>query len=60
MKEERLKEWVNDLSIEQLKRVCLETVDRLIDTEELRMWDDTKVPYWDSCGENVDGTERSD
>lgn len=54
---ERLKEWVDTLTHDQLKKIVLETVDYCIDSEEVSFYNSTKVPYWSNSGENLDGTE---
>lgn len=56
---ERLKEWVDTLTQDQLKKIVLETVDYCIDSEEVSFYDSTKIPYWSNSGENLDGTESN-
>lgn len=57
---ERLKEWIKTLNNEQKDTVILELTDFAIDAEYVKFYDDTKVPYFDGDGENIDGTERED
>lgn len=59
-KRERLKEWIKTLNEEQKENVILELTDFAIDAEYVKFYDDTKVPYFDGDGENIDGTERED
>ena len=59
-KRERLKEWIKTLNNEQKENVILELTDFAIDAEYVKFYDDTKVPYFDGDGENIDGTERED
>lgn len=40
--------------------MILELTDFAIDAEYVKFYDDTKVPYFDGDGENIDGTERED
>ena len=56
-KRERLKEWIKTLNEEQKDKVILELTDFAIDAEYVKFYDDTKVPYFDGDGENIDGTE---
>jgi len=55
-KRERLKEWIKTLNEEQKENVILELTDFAIDAEYVNFYDDTKVPYFDGDGENIDGT----
>lgn len=57
---ERLKEWIKTLNDEQKESVILELTIFAIDGEFVCFYDDTKVPYYDGNGENIDGTERED
>ena len=59
-KTERLKEWVKTLNNEQKDSIILELTDFAIDAEYVKFYDDTKTPYFDGDGENIDGTERQD
>lgn len=59
-RDERLTEWIESLDIRTLRSIAFEVIDRMIDIEELRMWEDTKVPYWESDGERLDGSERDE
>jgi hypothetical protein len=54
---EKLKEWMDSLTIEQLKYALLETTTILIEYEEISLRDDKQKPYWSNCGDNIDGTE---
>lgn len=56
-KRERLKDWIKTLNEEQKDKVILELTDFAIDAEYVKFYDDTKVPYFDGDGENIDGTE---
>jgi len=57
-KTERLQNWVDTLDIQTLKSLLVECVDELILAETVCFYDDTKVPYWDGNGENLDGSDR--
>ena len=57
-KHERLKNWIDTLNPEQMKKVILELTDFAIDAEEVSFWTDTTAPYWSNSGENLDGTDR--
>lgn len=59
-KTERLKEWIKTLNNEQKDNIILELTDFAIDAEYVKFYDDTKVPYFDGDGENIDGTESED
>lgn len=53
--EPQLKHWIETLSIDELKKVCYDTVSFLIETEDVNFYDDNTSPYWDSCGDRLDG-----
>ena len=55
---ERLYEWVQGLTREQLMDTLVECTEELILSETVSFWDTTQKPYWDTTGENIDGTER--
>jgi hypothetical protein len=57
---ERLKEWIKTLNNEQKENIILQLTDFAIDAEYVKFYDNTKVPYFDGDGENIDGTERED
>ncbi len=57
-KNERLIKWVESLDRESLNNITIQLVRRMIETEEIRMWDDTEVPYWDADGERLDGSNN--
>lgn len=57
---ERLYEWVKGLTREQLMDTLVECTEELILSEMVCFWDTTKIPYWDTTGENIDGTKRED
>lgn len=59
-KRERLKEWVKTLNNEQKDSIILELTDFAIDAEYVNFYDGTKTPYYDSTGENLDGTEEEE
>ena len=54
----RLKEWADTLSPEQLKELVITLTEELIMAETICFYNDTKVPYWDANGDNIDGSER--
>ena len=55
MKRAKIIEWVETLEIEQLKRVSVNLVQRLIETDDVHFPADADRPYWESCGESLDG-----
>jgi hypothetical protein len=57
-REDRLKEWAKTLSPDTMRELLVELTDFAIDSEYVCFWDDTKIPYWDGNGENIDGSER--
>jgi hypothetical protein len=59
-KAERLKEWIKTLSNEQKDAVILDLTGYAIDSEYVKFYDDTKTPYFDATGDNIDGTESID
>lgn len=56
--EERLNEWVNSLTIEELKFALIETTSMLMEFDEVSYYDHHKSPIWSNTGDNIDGTER--
>jgi len=54
---EKFREWINTLSTHQLKNIVEICVETLYDNEEVRI-SEKGVPYWTSCGENIDGSEE--
>lgn len=58
---EKLKTWINNQSHEQLQKIALDAIERLMEIEEVRFrvsehWmekDTPEVPYWDSCGDTL-------
>jgi hypothetical protein len=58
---EKLKIWINKQSHEQLQKIALDAIERLIETEDVRFrvrehWmekDTQEEPYWDSCGDTL-------
>lgn len=59
-KRERLEQWINSLSKEQLGVILLDCVQELILSEVVCFYDTTKIPYWDASGDRLDGSERDD
>lgn len=57
---DRLKIWVSFLTDEQKGKILLEMTDLAINSEYVNFPDDSKSPYYDGDGENIDGTERED
>lgn len=58
--EERLRVWIKGLSEAQKDEIILELTEFAIDAEHVAFYSNTKVPYYDNTGENVDGTEDVD
>ena len=56
--EERLNEWVNSLTIEQLKFALIETTTILMEFDEVSYYDHHKSPIWSNTGDYIDGTDR--
>lgn len=54
---ERLENWIESLSNELIKSTLLQCVDDLIDSGDIKFYDNSPAPYWDSDGEYVDGKE---
>lgn len=48
---ERLTQWANSLTEEQMRPILTELVDFAIDAEMVGFWDDCKAPYWSNSGE---------
>ena len=55
-RQERLIKWIDTLDSEQKNRIILDLVSYAIDSEYVRFWDDSSVPYFDGDGETLDGT----
>lgn len=55
-KHQRLKAWIATLNQDQKDEIILELTDFAIDAEHVCFWDDSKKPYYDGSGENLDGT----
>lgn len=51
MKREKIISWAKSLTEEQLREAVVNSVERLIEAEEVRFPDGTLSPYWESCGE---------
>lgn len=60
MSRDRLKEWVKTLSIDQKDKIILELTSFAINAEYVKFYDDSKTPFYDGDGENLDGTEREE
>lgn len=54
---DQLKEWIATLSDEQKDKIILDLIDFAIDAEFVGIYEGT-VPYYDSTGEALDGTDR--
>ncbi len=57
--EQYLEEWINTLDVETLRKTLYDCVNHLIDTEDVRFYGD-RAPYWQSCGDSIDGSELTD
>lgn len=55
---ERLKKWIDTLDPEKIKEIALECIEELIVAETVGFYDTTEVPYWDTTGDALDGSER--
>jgi hypothetical protein len=55
---ERLQNWINTLNEQQKNVIILELVDYAIDSEYVNFPNASRVPYFDSDGETLDGTEQ--
>lgn len=55
-REDRLIKWIDTLDSDTKNRVILDLVSYAIDSEYIRFWDDSSVPYFDADGETLDGT----
>lgn len=56
---ERLTEWANSLTPEELKQTLVTVVDRMIDTEEICFYGSNEAPYWDTTGDRIDRRKRT-
>ena len=55
MKREHLLNWVEGLTKEELRYVCMSTVSYLIETEDVHLPNDIEYsPYWDTNGERLE------
>lgn len=52
---QRLEDWVETLSPEQMKHIIMYSVDYCIDAEEVSFYDSSKRPYWSNSGDSLDG-----
>ena len=57
---ERLKNWVDTLEPEMIKKLLVDCIDELIDAETINFYADSRAPYWDGNGERLDGIEDED
>lgn len=57
--EQRLKDWIDGLDPDTIKKITLECVSELILTESVNFYESSKAPYWDATGERLDGSEES-
>lgn len=51
MKHEKVVDWVESLSVEQLQQALTNTVEYMIDTDDIQFPEEALAPYWESCGE---------
>jgi hypothetical protein len=58
MPKNRLQIWADSLSKEKAKEILVELTEKLIESEDIRFSEDNKSPYWEACGDNIDGTEN--
>lgn len=49
--DERLKDWINDLTVEDLKKLSLECIKELMLAEMIRFPQDCDAPYWEHSGD---------
>lgn len=54
---ERLNNWADSLTIEELKKTLVYVVDDMIDFEYINFYDSSPAPYWDTTGDRIDGKE---
>ena len=54
---EKLEAWVKTLTRGTLETILVEVVERMIETEDVCMGENSKSPYWDASGEQLDGSE---
>ena len=55
MKRQRIVDWACSLSQEQLRMALIHVTEKLIESEDVRFWDDDDAPYWDFNGEPLTG-----
>lgn len=54
---QRLNNWSESLTGEELKKLLVECIDSLIDSEDIKFYDDSIAPYWTGNGEYIDGKD---
>jgi hypothetical protein len=53
MDKQKLLAWIEKLDPSQKDKVLVEVITYLTDSEDVRISDETGVPYWVSCGEDL-------
>lgn len=54
---ERLKQWIEGLDEQTKSSILLDTVNYLIDTQDVSFYESSDFPRWDGNGERLDGVE---
>lgn len=54
---ERIKLWLEGLDKNKLVYVAVKCIEDLIYSESVRFPLDSKAPYWEHTGDNLDGSE---
>jgi hypothetical protein len=52
-RDKKLKNWINKLPEEEMRKIIFELVDRMIDIEEIGFYDGSRGPYWDASGDRL-------
>lgn len=56
----RLQQWIKTLDKKQMSSILLDLTDYAIDSEYVSFYEDSKVPYYGSTGDTLDGTEMEE
>jgi len=56
-KKDQLRHWFESLEQSQQIDIAIECIEELILTESIIFYESTKVPYWDTTGNRLDGSE---
>lgn len=51
----RLESWVDSLTEDQMRPILIKLIEYLIETDDVRFPEGCSQPYWESCGDGLDG-----